>query len=51
MNKNEFVKLVNALTDEQIAAFIEGINQITFEYGWNANLDETELIKKCWKGA
>ena len=51
MNKNEFIKLVSALTDEQIAALIEGINEISFEYGWNTNLEETELIKKCWEGA
>ena len=31
MNKNEFVKLVSALTDEQIAALVEGINEISFE--------------------
>lgn len=51
MNKNEFVKLVNALTDEQIAALVAGINEISFESGWDAGLEETELIKRCWKGA
>ena len=49
MNKNEFVKLVNTLTDEQIKALVEGINEISFEYGWGANLEETELIKRCWE--
>ena len=49
MNKNEFIKLVNALTDEQIKALVEGINNISFEYGWDAHLEETELIKKCWE--
>lgn len=49
MNKNEFIKLVNALTEEQINALIEGINEVSFEYGWDASLEETELIKKCWE--
>ena len=48
ITKNEFVNLVNKLTDEEFKDLIEGINQNTFEYGW-AVLDDSILIKKCWE--
>lgn len=49
MTKEMFVKMVNELTEEQIKALVNGINQITCEYGWNANLGKTELISACYK--
>lgn len=49
MSKEDFINLFNTLTDEQFAAFCGGINQITCEYGWGANLDDHALIQTVWK--
>jgi hypothetical protein len=47
MTKEMFVEMLNELNDEQMKALVDGINQITFEYGWNAKLDYTKLIQAC----
>lgn len=47
ITKNEFVKLVSELSDEEFKELVEGINQITFEFGWNT-LNDT-LTGKCWE--
>ena len=49
MTKEMFIELLNELTEEQIKALVNGINQITCEYGWSADLGKTELINACYK--
>ena len=44
-----FIELAARLTDKELEALLKGINQITFEYGWDANLDDNELIKEIYK--
>lgn len=48
MTKEKFIELVKELTEEEVKALINGINQITFEYGWDKDLDNTNLIKECY---
>ncbi len=49
MTKEEFAKAIMELNEEEFKALMDGINQITFEYGWDANLDEKDFMKKIWK--
>ena len=49
MTKEMFMEMINELNEEQIKALVDGINQITFEYGWNADLENTKLIEACFK--
>ena len=49
MKKERFVELVNTLNEEQFKALISGINSVTHEWGWEADLDENDLILECWK--
>lgn len=47
--REQIIEMIKALNDNDFNEFMSGINQITFEYGWNNNLDNSELIKTIWK--
>ena len=49
MTKEEMAKAILNMNDEDFRLFKEGINQITFEYGWGGNLDDSDFIMKIWK--
>jgi len=49
MKREEIVKAIMELNEEEWKAFMSGINQITCEYGWDADLDDKEFIKEIWK--
>lgn len=49
MRKEELAKAIMELNDEELKAFMDGINQITCEYGWDADLDNKDFIQKIWK--
>lgn len=36
-------------TDAEMKALINGINQISCEYGWDNKLEEKDLIKKAYE--
>lgn len=36
-------------SEEEIKALVNGINQISCEYGWDGILDNNNLIKLIWK--
>ena len=50
MKKAEFLELMNQLTENEINLIIGGINQITFEYGWDKDgiFDEHPVILELW---
>lgn len=49
MTKEEMAKAILNMNDEDFRLFKAGINQITFEYGWGGNLDDSDFILKIWK--
>ena len=49
MTREEMAKAIMELNDEDFKALKIGINHITFEYGWAGDLDNSELIRGCWK--
>ena len=48
MTREEIAEAILKMNDEDLKAFKNGINQITFEYGWEANLDNNEMINKLY---
>lgn len=50
MTKEKFIELIQELSEDAITSLCQGMNQITFEYGWgNDELDYSNLIKEIWK--
>ena len=43
------VNEIKKMNKEELQAFVSGINNQTFEYGWGANLDESKLIEELNK--
>ena len=48
MTKERFVELVMELNEKQVLELISGINEVTHEWGWNENLEDTNLVQECW---
>ena len=51
MEKMRFIELVKALNEEQIVELVKGINGVSHEWGWSEEMEETDLIKECWKNS
>lgn len=52
ITKERFAELLMNLTDREFEMLVNGINQITFEWGWEENdngFDNSPLIQECWK--
>ena len=49
MTKEEMAKAILQMNEEDFEALKDGINQITCEYGWGGNLDNSEFIAKIWE--
>ena len=52
ITKERFAELVKNLTDTEFEMLVGGINQITFEWGWegdDGSFDESSLIRECWE--
>lgn len=51
ITKERFAELLMNLTDAEFEMLVGGINQITFEWGWevNGNFDDSPLIRECWE--
>ena len=50
--KERFAELVRNLTDTEFEMLVYGINQITFEWGWEGedeNFKHSPLIRECWE--
>ena len=48
--KKDFIEKLENLTEEQFKDLLEGINQVTFEWGWGRNgLDDTDFILAIWR--
>ena len=46
--KEQIIEMIKALNTDEFNALMSGINQITFEYGWSNDLDDSELIKTIY---
>lgn len=49
INKERFAELVRNLTDAEFEMLVYGINQITFEWGWEGDFNDSPLIRECWE--
>lgn len=52
ITKERFAELLMNLTDTEFEMLVYGINQITFEWGWEGNdgsFNESALIRECWE--
>lgn len=47
--REQIIEMIKALNDNDFAELMSGINQITFEYGWSDDLDDSELIKTIYQ--
>ena len=47
--KEQIIEMIKALNDKEFDILMSGINQITYEYGWIEDFDNSELIKTIWK--
>ena len=47
--REQIMEMIKALNDNEFDMLMAGINQISFEYGWeNKDFDNSELIKAIW---
>ena len=47
--REQIIEMIKALNEDEFNTLMSGINQITFEYGWDNDLDDSELIKTIYK--
>jgi hypothetical protein len=47
--REQIIEMIKALNEDDFGELMSGINQITFEYGWSDDLDESELIKMIYQ--
>jgi len=47
--REQIIEMIKALNDNDFGELMSGINQITFEYGWSDDLDNSELIKTIYQ--
>ena len=50
MKKEEFAKAIMELDEEEFEEFLHGINIISQDFGWGADLDKKDFIRKILKG-
>lgn len=49
VTKEDLAKAILEMNDKEFKAFKSGINQITFEYGWeNEDLDNNKIINRIY---
>lgn len=49
--KEQFLKMIEALTEDEILNICEAVNEQTFEYGWDKSMSKefNAFIEWCWK--
>lgn len=47
--KELLINEIKKMNKEELQAFVKGINNVTFEDGWGANLDDSKLIEELYK--